>query len=208
MSSQNDPLFCQNDLREVLQNEETKLLASIDRFNESELLSTDPEGLANDFASKYSIHVPMLKGDETETSQGAIKIDVSGDPSRIIFDRGGPVLIDGTRFTFHVPFTGDNNLFRCRPSTYSLNPPYGRIVGNELQLSYEQIEANPEELKSRFARDLAEVQTHLDRITSDVNPFNGKLKATALAKINQRREKLSKAQSAVEGLGFPVRRKE
>lgn len=175
---------------------------------QTKLLNTSPEELADGLTSEFLVEVPILRNAETETSQEAVKIEVGNDSSRVMFDRSSPVSVDGTRFTYHIPFTGDGNLFKCRPSEYSLNPPRGKIVRDELRLIYEQIELKPEDLKSQFNRDLAAIQTHLDRIASDVNPFNNRLRDVALTKINQRREKLINDQNAVAELGFPVRRKE
>lgn len=209
MYSRNDsPLFWEFDLHSVLQQKENTLITKIERLSETTLLATDPEKLAEDLVSKMLVQIPNLDNAEIEVSQEGMKMDVSNDPLRVSFDRSGPVLIDATRITYHIPFTGDAHLFRCKPSSYSLNPPYGKVVGNELRVIYEIIDPKSVDLKSRFQKDLAEIQTHLDRVAADLDPFNNRLTSVALAKINQRRTKLAKDQSVVTELGFRVRPKE
>ena len=68
---------------------------------------------------------------------GDAPIDVSGFSP--IFDSDRPVYVTGTRFTFYVPFTGDSDLFRCKPSTYSLSlPTVPSEVTNSIHLRHDQ----------------------------------------------------------------------
>jgi len=203
-----DLLFTTYDLRLVVESHEKKLLQTIEQIDEGRLLNTNPEELADYFASEYTIEAPTLIEANIEVSQDDTKIDVSGDPSRLIFDRSGPFYVDGTRFTYHVPFIGDGELLKCRASSYTFNPPRGRISGMELQLVYERTDHNVEALKAQFNHDLGEIKRHLEWVTNDVAPFNARVHKTALDKINQRREKFTKDQGAATELGFPVRRRD
>lgn len=208
MNSRDEALFWNNELSRFLGIKENSLMTEVERMQESNLTKIEPQKLADELATKYSVHVPKLDTDRIETSKKEIKVDVSNDPLRISHQRSGPVLIDGTLFTFHIPFTGDYLLFDCKPSTSSINPTYGKIVTGEVQLSYEITNQNPETIKSNFHTDLAAIKTSLDRITVDVDAFNSRLSSAALAKINQRLAKFAKDKNVMTELGFPVRSKE
>lgn len=209
MSARNDDyLFNKPELRLVVANLEKDLLQQIEQIDEGRLLNTNPEELADYFASEFTIEPPTLLENDIEVSQKDIKIDVSNDYSRTMFDQSGPLYVDGTRFTYHVPFIGDAKLFQYQASTFTFNPPRGKTVGLELQLVYEQTNLNIEALKGQFNRDLVEIKRHLEWVASDVKPFNTKLRETILTKINQRREKFTKDHTAAAELGFPVRQRE
>jgi len=209
MNSRNkSPLFWNNELRRFLGKKENSITTEVERAQESNLLKIEPQKLADELVAKYSVLVPKLDIAHIEISKKEIKVDVSKDPLRTSPHRSGPVLIDGTRFTYHIPFTGDYHLFDCKPSTFSLNPPLGIIVGGEIQLTYEIIDPNPEAIKSNFETDLAEIQSNLNRIAVDVDAFNNELSSATLAKINQRLAKIAKNKGVLTELGFPVRSEE
>ncbi|MBI4729000.1 MAG: hypothetical protein HY775_05800 [Acidobacteria bacterium] len=206
--SRDDYLFSKYDLRLVIGSHEAKLISQIEELAEARLLEVNPEELADYFASECEIEAPRLLEENIEVSQEDIKIDVSGDRSRSIMDRSQPFLIDGTRFLYHVPFSGDAELFKCRASAFTFNPPRGVIKGAELNLIYDRTDHDVEAVKNEFNRDLAEITKHLGWVANDVAPFNARVRETALTKINQRREKFRKDHDAASDLGFPVRRRE
>ena len=70
-------------------------------------------------------------------------------------------MIEGTAFTFFVPFRGELTLFQCQGNSYSSNQPSADIRGNELVFRYESVGQDATEIKARFERDLANVKQNL-----------------------------------------------
>lgn len=203
-----DYLFIKRDLRNVIENHKNKLLEKIEQIDKNRILNTNPDELADYFTTEFILEPPMLNETGIQVSQEDIKMDISNDYSRVIIDRGAPYFVNGTRFTYHIPFNGDANLFQYQATTRTMNPPLGKVVHSELHIAYEQTTLDPEKLKSQFDRDLQEIKRHLEWVISDVIPFNARLRDTVLGKINQRREKFMKDHNAVAELGFPIRRRD
>jgi len=115
----------------------------------------------------------------------------------------------GARYFFFVPFDGQPEVFKCRPSTYTLNPPQAEIRENELVLSYVRLDdATPAAIRAEFDRTLGDIKGYLDWIEKDLAPYNASLRATAVKRLDARRVKLLKDQSVVSGLGFAPRRRD
>jgi hypothetical protein len=200
-----DYLFIKRDLQNAIENHKNKLLEKIEQIDKNRILSTNSDELADYFTSEFILEPPILIETNIQVSQEDVKIDVSDDYSRVVFDRSRAYFVNGTRFTYHIPFQGDANLFQYQTTTHSMNPPLGKVVHSDLQIAYEQTTPDPEKLKSQFNRDLQEIKRNLEWVIADVNPFNARLRETALAKINQRREKFTKDYNAATELGFPMR---
>lgn len=93
----------------------------------------------------------------------------------------------------------------CIPSTFTYNPPRGRIQGNTLELAISRTDHNAEAVKGELDRLLGSVREYLGWATRDLTPFNASLKDVARRHIETRRLKLLKDQGLVASLGFPLR---
>ena len=121
-------LFHTNDLRRTIEAQGRGLANEVDSMSENEVLTTSPEDMVKYLAEKWRINPLAIDESGIHMDYGDAQIDVSGDILRGIFCSSRPFYITGTRVTFYVPFTGDSNLFRCQPSTYSLSPPRATIT--------------------------------------------------------------------------------
>lgn len=201
----NEVLFAEADLRSVLEGHERKMLDEIERIEAERLLNTTDDDWCAYLLGEYTIDVPVLDEGAITVEQRDTTVDVSQDHNRAIFDRGRPPHIPGTIVAFHAPFTGDPELFRCRASTFTYNPPRAGIEGHEVQFVYERTDHDPEALKRAFDTDLASVQQHLGYVRNDVEPFNAQLESTARARLGARRQKLLADRGLLASLGFPMR---
>lgn len=208
MKNRDDYLFIQYDLRVTLENHEKKMYSDIDSIDGNRLLNSGIDDLCDYFEQEYKIIPLKLHEDKITVDQHETKIDVSNDPLRVIFDRSRPFHITGTAVTFFIPFEGDQELFKCKPSSYTYNPPRALIERNEIVLVYNRTDHNADAVKSDFAHDLSEIRRWLEWINNDISPFNATIRQKAKQKIETRREKLLKDQGLVSNIGFPLKRRE
>ncbi len=206
--SSGDHLFVKYDLRSAIENQKQQLLKEIDGIDSNDLLRMNIEELTHHLTEKYIMNIPQLLEDHIQVSQEESKVDVNGDPNRMIIGRSRPVSVEGTTWTYHIPYEGDIQLFHCRASTFTMNPPIASIDANELKLSYTLTEHDIESIKAAFERDKDAINKHLDWITKDVSPVNDSIKSMAHQRIEARRSKLLKNQGIVAELGFPLRKME
>jgi len=197
-------LFSDYDLRRVLDAQEARMREEIDAYDRNRLLNTPPDDLAEYFALKFLIEPVTLLEDQTIVTDDETKVDVSGDRNRAIFDRGRPFLIAGTKITVRVPFTGESDLFKVRPSAFSLNPPQGDLARNALFLTFTTTQPDDATLKSWHPQIMADIREHLRRIASDLEFFNSSLRDKARSYTNSRRERLLKGQNLATALGVPL----
>ncbi len=208
MRDERNYLFCEHDLGAVLSNQANKMVGEIDSMDPNALLNASVQSLTEALADKYKVGMIQLKEDQITVEQIEASIDVSGDPFRVIFDRNEPFYVKGTGISFYIPFDGDKELFKCKPATYTLNPPHGSVRGNELILYYQRTDHNAEAIKSTFENEIGRIRQYLQWISGDVSQFNQSLTSSAKSHIEERRSKLLRDRGLVSALGFPLRRRE
>jgi len=193
MSNRDDFLFSKYDLSDVLRATEKKIFEEIDAIEGNRLLNTSVDDLCDYFEQKYKGEVPQLKENEITVDQKEVK---------------RPPYAAGTAVTFFVPFDGDAELFRCRPSTFTVSFPRASISQIELVLTYPCTTHDAAAVKSEFDKDLSEIRQFLEWIKHDVSSFNASLRDKARIRIEARRQKLLKDQNLVASLGFPLKQKD
>ena len=179
----------------------------IGSLSEDRVLNTSPEKLCDSLVEKYSIEPLAIDESGIQIDYGDAQVDVSHRFDYAVFDRSTPTYVTGTRITFFVPFSGDAELFKCRPSTSSLNPPRGLVRGNELVFVYDWTNHDVPKIRNEFDRELQNVQQNLSRIADQVEQFNSTIQTKVSQQIEARREKLRQDRGTIEGLGFPLKRR-
>jgi len=202
------PLFGTPELRKVLERRQADLIREIDEIPPETLLEADPEKLAEALVDSFSFTPVVLDETNISIDKADQRVDVSQDGERYIRDRSRPVMMDATIVTFFVPFDGDAELFKFRPSSHSLNPPSGLVKGRELALQYVTTDGNAGPVRAKFDRNLANIRKYLGWTAGDVGDALPQLRSAAKDRIAERRRKLLADHELVSELGFPVRRRD
>lgn len=156
-------------------------------------------------AASQLVNSPIeLLEDQINVSTRDANIDVSHDPNRHFFEPG-PHYVAGLEVTYHLPFRGNPDLLRCRPNTFTLNPPRGVIEGQELTFPYDQANRDVLATKKEFASDLAAIKKHLGWVNAELEQHNAQLEADVRLAVIARRAELAKTSEDVAALGYPLR---
>lgn len=177
------------------------------RLSEAQVLNTPVNDLCEYLVEKYSIDVPVLDEEGIHVDQHDTQVDISRDPTRLIFDRSQPFYVSGTTVEVIVPFTGEAEVFGIRPTTFNSNQPLAKIRGNEVVLTFTGPELNGERLRGDIQRQVGEIKTNLDRLRNDAAALRQQLAGEAGRQVEQRRQKFLADQSLVASLGFPLKRR-
>ncbi len=198
-------LFGNIDSFSVRENQKKEMTNEISNYNTNKLLNTSVDDICRYFEEKYSVDVPELFEDQITANQQATNIDVSRDSIRFISDRSQPFYIEGTQIEITIPFSGENQVFNIRPSSYTLSPPIAKVSGNNLVIEIIGTDLNPEKVRLSIDRTIGEINSYLENLRSDFNGFNSSLNKIARDSINRRREKLLKDKNLVADLGFKLK---
>lgn len=198
-------LFNQNDWHSVERGRKAKLLSEIDNLDENRVLNTPANDLYDYFEKEYRVDIPVLHEDQILSDQKEIQIDVSHDPHRFIPDRSQPFNIQGTSVEITIPFSGDAEVFKIRPTTYSLNSPIADVRSNVITITFEGAKLEPESLRKDIDSAIAHIRTTLETLRNDAVNLNNELPELIRTKLEARRNKLLDNRDLVSSLGFPLK---
>jgi hypothetical protein len=208
MSGAVEPLFSKYELRRVIEAQEQAMYKEVDAVETNRLLNTGTEDWCNYLEDKYELEPLVLNEAGITVDQADMRLDVSGDTRRMIFDRRQPFYVSVTRVSFYVPFCGDKDLLQCMPSTFKTMFPRAEIREAELIYTYATAEHDAEEVRREFDRDFGLTRDFVGFVNNDVGPFNNRVRGLAKTRVDARKAKLLKDQGMVAGLGYPLKRRE
>jgi hypothetical protein len=215
MSSQDERLFSELDLRSVLEGNCRRARQAVEDIPESKFSAATDEELREHVVASHQV-MPLQLHDERMTMESAeIQVDVRHDHRRAVFDRDEPALVPGVAITVDVPFTGDSALWKCQPNTFTLNPPRACICTHRdkhsgtlvLQYLRPSDDVNGDELKRGIDNALKSIREYLERINKQVADHNSQLPAEIANAVACRRERLGKHAQIAKTLAIPMKQK-
>lgn len=199
-----DLLFSQYNLGAVLEARFSKVNEAVLRVEKRRFEKETDELLSATIASALVESPLELMEDKISVSAADAKVDVRYDQNRIIRDQSRPFYIDGLEVTYHLPFLGNKELFKCRPNSYTLNPPRAVIGSSELTFPYDQADRDVAATKPRFHEDLMGLKEWLPRVNQEVSQHNASLEAEVRRRVQQRRQDLRKTETDLSALGYAL----
>ena len=199
-------LFREHDYFGVQRATTQAMLDEIARYDSDRLLNTNTDDLITYFVDKHKIDIPVLLEEHMQLDAQESNRDVSaGRRSDYGYD-SGPVIVAGTHITLEVPFSGDPDLFKIQPSTYSSMPPTGTVRGQILILDYWSESPDPNQFTAAKDKWLADIKQYLQWHHQTFDGFNQSLPTQASEAVEARKQKLLSSQNMVAALGIPLKR--
>jgi hypothetical protein len=197
-------LFYDLNIYDIVEGQKHSLTEAIGEASEAFTANTD-EAVVTHFVERFDLTVPILHDAEKTISQREIDFDVSRDPMRM-FVNEGPFYIKGTEIVVHVPFEGEAELFRVRPSTYTLSPPRGEVENGELLLEFSfPNDQPPPDLKSAIDLRIAGIKQSLENLRESAVQLKGQLVPLATQAWQRRKMHFANRSELISGLGIPMK---
>lgn len=200
-----DLLFSEYDLRRVLEHQLSEVPNKIRAMPRGRFEELTDDFLAAEVASDLVVSPLELHLDQVEVSPPKdVEVDVTHDPNRVFFGPG-PHYVHGLEVTYHLPYAGDMELFKCRPNQYTLNPPRAVIDRKELRFPYDRANKDVASTKPEFDRDVETIVRWIGWVNAQIDDFNKSLEQKAKKAVAERRGELDSAKSGMEEIGLPIR---
>lgn len=200
-----EALFGKAMIHDVLAGQDRRMQQAVESYDANSLLNTAAEDLAKYFASENQINALELDEAGITTELHEARVNITRDPGRHFHDSEDHYA-PATQVIYHVPFTGDRDLFFVRPSQWGWSSPTAIVLEQELQLTQEGENLSAPEVTAAFDVAIQKIQRNLGYLKDDIKPFNGQLETAALAYVNARRKRLLDMRTLTESLGFPLKK--
>lgn len=201
-------LFRDQELDQFLGERRAAMLAEVERIPTQVVACGDVNDLAARLAAEHSCQPAVLRKADLHLETEELEMSVDEIPDgRLMFDADDGATVRGTRYSWHVPFDGEGELFRCAGPTWSTNMPQAEIENSELVFARRAHQQDATQLKTDFERAYSLTEQHLREINARVERFNTQLVSDAHNAIVSRRERLVKAGSIATEMGYPLKRR-
>ena len=187
-----------------------KTVAEIESLENNYVLNASPVELEQYYVSQVMLTPLALDaGNHYIESQGGTQIDVSHDFRRGAFG-GERILVSGTVLHIAIPFTGDPDLWRIRPSSYSVSGYPELEIRKDVVVfgcRFPDDAPEPERLKAEIERTIRSLSDAVSNLATDIENHNRDAPGAVRAALERKRAKATAAVDAVADLGIPIKRR-
>jgi hypothetical protein len=159
------------------------------------LLYDDPEMLFAEFQRKYGLQpLELHENQQQATEPRSVSIPLESLPdSHLRLAMYVPGLsrrtVDGFEVVVRTPFTGTPDLWSTCPSSYTYNPPRGRIAGASLEFIFQcETQPNWETIRAETSQRLVHVKQWLKNLNPEVEQANQRLDQVVRRGIDEARK--------------------
>ncbi|MCP9470415.1 MAG: hypothetical protein NNA31_10505 [Nitrospira sp.] len=213
--SRKNLLFYEHDLDRILCAHLAGIGAKVDAIPQDQFMNARPEDVVAHLVSQMTVNPLVLYEDRAEMEQKETKIDVAAWRDRKPFGDPGPIYVAGVAITVTIPFTGDGQLWTCRPNQRQTVFPRGRVspargdgVGQLYIDMAQPADEPPDRFKSRLDDELKSIRFYIDAQRKQIEQFNAGLPAAIRPAVDARRARIQKHQGLKDVLGIPLKRRE
>jgi hypothetical protein len=204
-----DLLFNSGELRLALEAQAKKMRDAVEAEPEESLKQADADEWAAALAHHFSVACPELQtNDVWREPVTDVKVDVSWDRSRYFSDPYSNLArnFPGYRVVVHIPFDGDTGVFSLRPSSFTFNPPRGRVKDDDLLLTIEYARDSQPNIDGEVNAFIGTASQWLGFAHGDIDLFNRTLEQQALQAIEGRRQRIEQRDAQLAQSTIPERR--
>ncbi|WP_042142791.1 hypothetical protein [Paucisalibacillus sp. EB02] len=198
-------LFNTYDLYSVIEIRQKEVKDTIIKEDEDYLLNVGQEQYIMYLKDKFQMATLVLKLDEVDA-------DVKEEQIRAEFFPQSFFVRDGQTYPrevyyFHIPFEGESDLFKCRPSTYTLSPPRAEVKGRVIIRRFIQFQEDIENINSKYKSFLDNLSNMVSNVNKDVKEYNNGLEDLIKSLFHERKAQILKRRNQHSGLIVPIRKK-
>lgn len=114
-------------------------------------------------------------------------------------------VVKGRIYSLHVPYTGDEYLWRYMPMPPPARPQHASVSTTEVVFTAGGAWHNSDSINKQFDSNIAFLQDGVARMDKHVTPFNAALRNVIIARLAHRIESAKKARETTAGLKYPLR---
>lgn len=185
-------------------------LREIDSLENEYVLKASPTELEDYYLSKVTVTPLSLDADNHYIEgQKGTQLDVSHHFDRVVFP-GERAIVKGTTLHIAIPYSGDQNLWRIRPSTFSLSGYPELEIRDDVVVftcTFPDDSANPERLKAEIQNNIRSLADAVANLRRDVDNHNRTAPQKIRSALAQKRAKAQSAVGAVAALGIPIKQR-
>lgn len=208
-----ETLFSTYDLSTVLENQQNLVDKEILEIPENQFMRLTEQELIDHLKSEYEIVPLTIYEDQKDMEDKEVQVDVSNDFGRDVRNRSCPFYVKGIQINIMIPYSGDSNLWRCKPNIFDFNPPHATMDEKNSRIILSFMYPNDEiAIKKKVLDGLSDrlksINKYISWINDNVNQFNAGLESKIKYLFLNRCEQINKKRDLIKSLNIPLKQKD
>jgi|GEM_PF-2226024 len=183
-------------------------LAEMNRAVQAEpadyILNVNEEEYVQHLVDQYQVEPLEMRFEGVYVSAREEMIPAERHPRAFIVTRGASC--PKQAITYHIPYSGTEELLRCIPNPRVRNTHEVELKDNCICFHVVDFYGNPEEIKREADSIINLIRKQLENVAANVNEYNAGLPVQVETLVTSRRKQLLDRQGVVTSLGLPVKR--
>ena len=188
-------LFRTANLLETLEFRKNNILRVAEEYDRDVIQGETIEKIVNHLLNMSKLRTPKLRPD-------LAKILLKSEVKILNNDFGRQIETPGIGIIVSIPFEGNPEYFRLKPSTTTHSHPEGYVVGNEIRREYVFPKDSKDSLQFKHKEHINNIQRYLLWVEKDIEEFNKSIHPLLSDKIKVRKKLLSQMEKTIESSGL------
>lgn len=197
-------IFAEIDLSNYLRDRIQNVINSINQENDDYLLNVNENDYVRHKSDEAKVEPLEIHHDLIYVSSSERMIPSEDFPRSHWGEPRRNVMRDV--ITFHIPFSGDQYLLRCRPSMMIMWSLRIKINANEFTFEIVNYNNDVERISREKDSEMRTVLGQLKSVTSDVDRYNSSIQGQIKMAFESRKNQLLKKNNVLVSLGVPIKK--
>ncbi len=197
-------MFTEGHLSDVLAHQIQKLKQEVESQDRNYLLNANETQLVQHFIDKYRIEPLILHEDRIAAADREEMVAVGHRGFE--YDVGPQHKLRKQVIRFHLPYSGEHDLLKYRPSRFVLWTAEVELRGGEVLFDVVNWNDDAADIKRKCDEFLTTVKQQVENLNSEVNAYNSRLEGEVSDLVQKRKTELLKKSNVLGSLGVPLKK--
>ncbi len=198
-------IFMGEQVIELLVQKKKALQNTIEHIKATDFLEMDETDLVNSLVDKFKVDAPVIDFDNISISSYEQQIPAEQFPQGFFVRQGKSY--SRQVVVYHLPFTGNDELFQFTPSQFMLWSPEVYIEDQNVCFEIVNFRGDTEEIKREAQRSIDAIKFFSNAMLQDVSSYDAQLQSNVEQLIIARKQRILNDNSLLTALGKPINKK-
>ena len=198
-------IFAERGLRDYLRQRELSIIQSIEDEKDDYLLNVNEIDYIKYKTAEAYIEPLKIHDDQLYVSSSEQMIPVEVSPNTFVI-RNGKIYKENV-IKFHIPFSGDKELFKCMPKHHISWSMRVELSNQEFCFEIINCSDDAESIKREKDSNLGSIMQQFNYVVSEVEQYNSTIESQIKETFTSRKKRILAKNDMLASLGVPIKKK-
>lgn len=178
-----------------------RIRSRIEGESEEYIIGVNEDEYADFLTEEFEIQPLVLKIDERDVKTTKVSVPAKVFPRSYNVQLGKSYNRD--YLIVRIPYSGNGELFRCRPSTFLRWSPKVFLEDDRLCFGFVDFDYNADEITKRVDKNISDLRQWLGYLNTDIRRYNNRLRELVYNIFQARKQRILQRKQKLAAAGLP-----